>query len=90
MYASSNHSHPTCHFCGTKGHISPSYPVKTNPFAKIKKMWVPKDSSRVSNSNFFGPKKKWVPIEKSNFCRYVLRQNLVTIDDISTVHVQST
>ena len=37
VHASSNHSHLTCHFCGTKGYISPSYPVKRNHFAKIKK-----------------------------------------------------
>ena len=38
VHASSNHSHLTCHFCGTKVHISPLCPVKRNHFAKIKKM----------------------------------------------------
>ena len=90
MHASSSHSHLTYHFCDTKGHISPSCPIKRNHFAKIKKMWVPKDISKVSKSNFYGPKKIWVPIEKSNFCRYLSRQNPVTIDGISIVHIQDT
>ena len=52
------HAHVTCYECGQKGHIAfyCSLKVKNSSFKKI---WVPKGSHIVTNSQ--GPIKVWVP-----------------------------